>query len=154
MPLPLVLERALTPALVIGAMAYFCSSSNFRILTQRRVRPDAAWASDDRGAADAHVFADARALLGCAYWMVMPFEVALCLRRCGASMGALGAARVCHQLRRGGSACVSLKWYAAGLRSEQCGNLVTGIVAEVFGVAARRLRALRGHSSKLFPCSS
>ena len=38
-PLPLVLERALTPALVIGAMAYFCSSTRVRILTQRRVWP-------------------------------------------------------------------------------------------------------------------
>ena len=49
-------------------------------------------------------------------------------------MDALGAA-VCHQDAVGARACVScLKWCAAGSRSEQCGNLVTGIVAELFGV--------------------
>ena len=50
-PLPLVLERALTPARVIGAMAYFCSSSNLRILTQRRVRVARRWQGVRRRAA-------------------------------------------------------------------------------------------------------
>ena len=49
-------------------------------------------------------------------------------------MDALGAA-VCHQDAVGARACVScLKWCAAGSRSEQCGNPVTGIVTELFGV--------------------
>ena len=69
-PLPLVLERALTPALAIGAMAYF------KIPHPPAAACVAVYATlGDVGQQTPAYFADARALLGCAYSMAMPFEV-------------------------------------------------------------------------------
>ena len=87
-PLPLVLERALTPALAIGAMAYF------KIPHPPAAACVAVYATLGDVGQQTPAYLLTPALLGCLYAVAVQWAVALCLRRCGASMDALSCGGV------------------------------------------------------------